>query len=163
MKLLHMGGLCCLALMLGGCMGGSTNPREGGLFSYNPEAYEQRQQERQARLAAIEDEQRRESGRTATLEGERAAKTDTVARQQRQVQGVEKDLAAAKRSLNSIKAANAAQEQRLADLRSRAGQLDEATAKASAAPDTAARKAELERLKKEAARLKRDIDVLASE
>ena len=46
--------LFCVAVLQFGCAGQTSDPRQGGLFSYNPEAYEQRAQERKERLAAIE-------------------------------------------------------------------------------------------------------------
>lgn len=159
----HIACLSVLTLLLSGCVGASTNPREGGLFGYSPEAYEQRQQERQAKLAAIEAEQRRESGQTTGLEAQRGSKARTVSQQQQGLQAVEKELSAATRKLNATKAASAEQESRLSELRSRAAGLESATTKASGGPDTAARKAELDRLQKESARLRRDIDMLSAE
>jgi hypothetical protein len=44
----------CAVLLLSGCAGTTTDPRKGGLFSYNPDAYEQRLAEREKRLEAIE-------------------------------------------------------------------------------------------------------------
>lgn len=41
-------------ILLNGCAGGTTDPRKGGLFSYNPEAYEQRLADRERELSSIE-------------------------------------------------------------------------------------------------------------
>lgn len=41
-------------LLLSGCAGSTTDPRQGGLFSYNPDAYEKRLDDREAHLSAIE-------------------------------------------------------------------------------------------------------------
>lgn len=152
-----------LVLLLSGCLGASTNPREGGLFGYSPEAYEQRQQEREAKLAAIENEQRREAGQTSELETQRTTKARTVSQQQKELQAVEKNLSAATKKLNATKAANAGQEARLNELRNRATGLEKATVKASSGSDSAARAAELKRLKQEAARLEKDINMLSTE
>ena len=43
-------------LTLAGCAGGTTDPRQGGLFSYNPAAYEQRIAERENNLNNIKQD-----------------------------------------------------------------------------------------------------------
>ncbi len=53
-------------LILGGCAGTTTDPRQGGLFSYNPNAYEQRLADRERHLSDIEQDtaaQKRKSAR----------------------------------------------------------------------------------------------------
>ncbi len=41
-------------LIFGGCTGTTTDPRQGGLFSYNPKAYEERLTDRENQLSSIE-------------------------------------------------------------------------------------------------------------
>ena len=41
------------AFLLAGCAGQTTDPRKGGLFSYDPAAYEQRIADRENNLGAI--------------------------------------------------------------------------------------------------------------
>ncbi len=43
-------------LLLNGCAGGTTDPRQGGLFSYDPNAYEQRLADRERHLSSIEND-----------------------------------------------------------------------------------------------------------
>ena len=53
-------------LLLNGCAGGTTDPRQGGLFSYDPNAYEQRLSDRERQLSGIEQDtaaQKRKSAR----------------------------------------------------------------------------------------------------
>jgi hypothetical protein len=53
-------------LLLNGCAGGTTDPRQGGLFSYDPNAYEQRLADRERHLSSIENDtaaQKRKSNR----------------------------------------------------------------------------------------------------
>ena len=53
-------------LFLNGCAGGTTDPRQGGLFSYDPNAYEQRLSDRERHLSSIENDtaaQKRKSTR----------------------------------------------------------------------------------------------------
>lgn len=56
-------------LLLNGCAGGTTDPRQGGLFSYDPDAYEQRLSDRERHLASVENDtaaQKRKSARLKT-------------------------------------------------------------------------------------------------
>ncbi len=55
-----------MLLLLNGCAGGTTDPRQGGLFSYDPTAYEQRLADREQHLSSVEkdtDAQKRKSAR----------------------------------------------------------------------------------------------------
>ena len=64
---------CCVALM---CSCATTeDPREGGLFGYNPEAYEKRKAEREAKLKELEAEKAAAKQTTDDLENEKARKT----------------------------------------------------------------------------------------
>ena len=52
----------------------TDNPREGGLFSYDPQAYDRRLEERRQRLDQAKQEQAAEQQRTSQLEAEAADK-----------------------------------------------------------------------------------------
>lgn len=54
-------------LLLNGCAGGTTDPRQGGLFSYNPAAYEQRLSDRERHLASIENDTAAQKQKSARL------------------------------------------------------------------------------------------------
>lgn len=43
-------------LVLAGCAGGTTDPRKGGLFSYNPTAYKQRIADKENNLDNIQQD-----------------------------------------------------------------------------------------------------------
>jgi len=61
-------------LFLNGCAGGTTDPRKGGLFSYNPNAYEQRLAEREQHLSAIENDTAAQKRKSNRLKNELASK-----------------------------------------------------------------------------------------
>ena len=44
------------ALLLAGCAGQTTDPRQGGLFSYDPDAYQQRIADREDHLGAVKND-----------------------------------------------------------------------------------------------------------
>lgn len=54
-------------LLLNGCAGGTTDPRRGGLFSYNPDAYEQRLSDREHQLSSIESDTAAQKRKSAQL------------------------------------------------------------------------------------------------
>lgn len=54
-------------LLLNGCTGGTTDPRQGGLFSYNPDAYEQRLADRERHLSSVENDTATQKRKNAQL------------------------------------------------------------------------------------------------
>jgi len=65
-------------LVLNGCAGQTTDPREGGLFSYDPAAYEQRLAERENRLSAIEHDTAAQKHKSARLKRDLAAQKNKL-------------------------------------------------------------------------------------
>jgi hypothetical protein len=57
-------------LLLNGCAGQTTDPRKGGLFSYDPDAYEQRLADRRNHLASIEQDTDKQKRKQAQLKRE---------------------------------------------------------------------------------------------
>ncbi len=47
---------CMGILLLAGCAGQTTDPRKGGLFSYDPKAYDQRLADRRSYLSSVEND-----------------------------------------------------------------------------------------------------------
>lgn len=52
-KILLFASVVSFLVVLSGCAGQTTDPRQGGLFNYNPEAYQQRLQTRQETLNSV--------------------------------------------------------------------------------------------------------------
>jgi chromosome segregation ATPase len=94
-------GLYVLLFVLTGCAT-TTDPRQGGLFSYSPQAYEQRLGERRNTLEALqknaEDQQR--------LEREAEEKRQVLAEQQQQLVALDTELAAVHQRLAVYEAQN---------------------------------------------------------
>lgn len=55
-------------VLLSGCAGKTTDPRKGGLFSYNPDAYEKRLSDRENRIDEIERDTSIQKNRGKELE-----------------------------------------------------------------------------------------------
>ena len=59
-----------ILLLLNGCAGNTTDPRKGGLFSYDPAAYEQRLADRENHLSSIENDTQAQKRKQAQLKRE---------------------------------------------------------------------------------------------
>ncbi len=71
--------LAGLALLgLNGCAGGTTDPRQGGLFSYDPDAYEQRLAEREKKLSSIEKDTAAQKHKSARLKKDLASEKNKM-------------------------------------------------------------------------------------
>ncbi len=65
-------------LLLNGCAGQTTDPRQGGLFSYDPAAYEQRLAERENHLSGIEHDTAVQKHKSARLKRDLAAQKHKI-------------------------------------------------------------------------------------
>ncbi len=148
------------SFLLGGCGVGTTDPSKGGFFSYNPSAYEERLQQREAHLATTEAQTRRSVTHSAALEKEVGRKTLSVAQQERELRNMRARVSSMQARLNSSSAANG---QQLAELKSRANVLQKSTQSPPSGQSDSERKAYLEELQKEYASLQNDMDALLME
>ena len=146
-------GLYVLVFVLTGCAT-TTDPRQGGLFSYNPQAYQQRLDERRNTLAALgnnaEEQQR--------LEREAEEKREVLAEQKKQLVALDTELDAVYQRIATYQAQNqekAAEKTRLErDLRQAKARLDALKKEERVGSD------EVEKKKAQIQRLKADIDNL---
>ncbi|MDL2267275.1 hypothetical protein LJC46_04720 [Desulfovibrio sp. OttesenSCG-928-G15] len=128
----------------------TTDPREGGLFSYSPKAYEKRQEERKSRLGQLKDEQQEHQAENESL-------SKSVADQKAKHAALNKKISGLNKEINSYKAANKAQQNKLNQLRSRQASLQKrANAVSGSSMSTAQKEAE-------AAKLQKDVDRLTNE
>lgn len=144
-------------LLLGGCVGGTTDPRQGGLFSYNPEAYEQRLEERRNFLASEDYRAEENESQRLSLESEKSDKAKKLAAEKKRLNALRADLQRSQNRLNNYTAKNARQQRELEDLRARQSELLRAS-RSLGDVDTEQKRAELARLRQEADRLKARID-----
>ena len=121
-------GLLACCLLLAGCASGSADPRQGGLFGYNPKGHEQRIKEREARLASSGAETRAAQDESTRLEASLGAQERQKAEMQKKVKGMNARLAKTQQTLAAVKARDAATARELDSLKQRheqlSGQLD---------------------------------------
>ncbi len=65
-------------LLLNGCAGGTTDPRQGGLFSYNPDAYEQRLSDRESHLSSVENDTAAQKNKSTRLKRDIASEKNKM-------------------------------------------------------------------------------------
>ncbi len=155
-----MGGMCFTL----GCQQTTTDPRKGGLFGYNPDAYEKRLQERRSTKDELERQQTAEEQKTRQLQGEIALKESEKEALQKQIADLDDEIARIEIKMATAKLDT--EEQKRAQwkistkLQSLKGQLT--TAKSPSNPATTAKKKEVERLKKEIDRLLEEAEALST-
>jgi chromosome segregation ATPase len=153
--------VCAAAALLAADCAGTTDPRQGGLFSYSPRAYEERQQEREARLAAIESEQARERQSNEALRAEQTARQSQVDRQRNELAGLKRESQQLDSRLSSIQTGNAEQLAKLDELRKRHGDINRQMSALDAGIDAGEQGAKLAALKAELEQLEREADILS--
>ncbi len=109
MKAILVSAAACAALLLGGCLGADTSdPTKGGLFGYSPSTYNQRIQDKQEQLDALDAENARVQEENTALEAAKAKKQADVAAQQKKLNSVNAEIKKLKGQISSTEAAPAA-------------------------------------------------------
>jgi chromosome segregation ATPase len=137
-----------LLLVLTGCAT-TTDPRQGGLFSYSPKAYEQRLQERRTTLSALDEKNQQEQ---QSLEDEVKAKRQILAEQKSQLTALDTQLAETQQRIATYQAQSqeqTAQKVRLErEMRQAEARLRALEKEASASPqDVEAKQAKIQQLR----------------
>jgi len=153
---------CCV--LLPGCAadGGTTDPRKGGLFSYNPKAYERRIEEREARLNVNAEEACSAQDEQAHLQASVAAQERRRAEALKKMDAMNAELAKARRALDAVKTQDSRVQASIGELRRRHAELSGQLGRLEKEADRPGAQAERERLDAEIRRLKREAEALGS-
>ncbi|MDR0239061.1 MAG: hypothetical protein LBI88_02370 [Deltaproteobacteria bacterium] len=158
--------LCMLVggVLLSACAAdsGTTNPRKGGLFSYNPKAYERRVQEREERLNASSEETRAAQDEQTQLQASVAVQDRRKAEAQQKTNAMNAELAKTRRALDAVKTQDSHVQASLGELRRRHAALAGQLGRLEQEPDRPGAQAERERLDAEIQRLKREAEALGA-
>ena len=145
-----------LTATLCGCAGQTTDPRQGGLFSYNPDAYEQRLRNRQEHLTAVEQATESEQVRASELEGEQAALGQEKAALQRQVRKLSAAAVSLEKEVRAKQTRTAAQAKERQRILAELGTIKASTRTTDAIDDPEEKRLELERLKAKQDKLEKE-------
>ena len=144
------------ALLLTGCAGGSTDPRTGGLLSYNPDAYEQRLQERQAKLAAIRQGNESLQAESSQLEAEKSARLEEKASVEKELKKVKSSVAALEKNIKAKQTRTTGQQEEQQRLLKEVESIKTATKATDNVADPEEQRLELERLKSRRDKLEKE-------
>jgi septal ring factor EnvC (AmiA/AmiB activator) len=99
---------CVPLLLIFGCAT-TDDPRQGGLWSYNPEAYEKRLEERRVALREIQGNQRNEENTTKHLKSELSAKKEKFTKEEERLESLTEELSKIRHDINQYQAKTNAQ------------------------------------------------------
>ena len=142
--------------------GATTDPRKGGLFSYNPKAYESRIQEREERLNASSGEARAAQDEQTRLQASVAAQERRKAEARKKMDAMNAELAKTRRALDAVKTQDSRAQASLGEMRRRHMELSGRLGDLEKEPDRPDAQAERERLDAEIQRLKREAEALGA-
>lgn len=145
-----------LTATLCGCAGQTTDPRQGGLFSYNPDAYEQRLRNRQEHLTAVEQATESEQMQAADLEDEQAALGQEKAALQRRLRKLSATTASLEKEVRAKQTRTAAQNKERQRILAELGTIKASTRTVDAIDDPEGKRLELERLKAKQDKLEKE-------
>ena len=135
----------------------TDDPRQGGLFSYSPDKYERRLQDREARLASIEAEQAAEERQSSSLSRDLTVKQKEVAKLKASLNAEQKKIDS---QLNRIKKDKSKATQ-AAELSRKNAAIRQDAARIDTIDDNAAKKKEIQALRKRLEELKMEADALS--
>jgi len=149
-------------ILLSGCAGLSTNPAEGGLFSYNPKAYEARQQEKSNQVQQLQAERLQHEKDAVTLRKERDKQSAAVSRQEKQLKSVQSELTTLSSSITALKKGTDKQRSRALALEKEHHRLQQSLVDADNETDVQARQEKIRRLQNELKALEQEAEVLSN-
>lgn len=145
-----------VALLLSGCAGRSTDPRAGGIFSYNPDAYEQRLQERQGKLEAIRHGNESLQEESSQLEAEQLIRNNEKEAISKELKKSRAAVALLEKNIKSKQAKTTAQKKEQKRLLKEAQSITVSTQAADSVVNPDEKRQELERLKSRRDKLEKE-------
>ncbi|MBM9613292.1 hypothetical protein JWJ90_03220 [Desulfobulbus rhabdoformis] len=146
----------CCTLLLAGCAGQTTDPHQGGLFSYNPNAYEQRLQDRRSHLDQVEERNRQEQAQSTALQSERATRQKEMASLRRQVRKLNTSIASLEKDVLAKEATSVAQQQKRTHILAKLKELKASSRNSDFIEDPASKRLEIKRLQKRRDQLEKE-------
>ncbi|MFH2059412.1 MAG: hypothetical protein ABIJ59_10995 [Pseudomonadota bacterium] len=163
-SIIPIAGCLLILLNLGACVSSTeTDPRKGGLFGYNPEAYEKRLEDRKATLSATEADTQNAKLESQQLEASKQEKLSQHEALKTELAALYAQSGKLESRLEKVKTTNVAQEQALKRLQDEVTALRGNTIKTnnSNASDTV-KQARIEQLQKRMDELLKEAEELSS-
>lgn len=156
---------CLLILFsLEGCVSSTeTDPRKGGLFGYNPKAYEKRIEERKATLSATESDTQEAKLESQKLEATKQEKLTQHEALKTRLAALYSETGKLQKQLEQAKAANPGQEQEKKRLQDEVATLRANTIKTNNSNDSdAAKQEKIKQLQQRMDKLLEEAEALSS-
>ena len=150
--------LCCLcaAAVLSGCAGQTTDPRQGGLFSYNPDAYQQRLRDRQDNLSSAEQANQSAQAQTDALQSEQSSRLQEKAALEKQLKKLSASVASLEKGIRTKQAQTAAQKNEQQRILAEINTLKSSARTADDIADPEEKRLELQRLQSKRDKLEKE-------
>ncbi len=101
--------LLCLSMVMAVGCATTDDPRQGGLFSYSPTAYERRLEQRRQNLTALQQNQREEEERSQQLESGIQTRQALLDQERERIRLLDAELARLQQHINQRQTQTAAQ------------------------------------------------------
>ena len=162
--LISIAGCLFILLSLQACISSTeTDPRKGGLFGYNPKAYEQRIEERKATLATTEADTQEAGLATRQLETSKQEKLLSHEALKTKLTALYSESGKLQKQLELIKVNNAGQEQELKRLQGEVTALRSKTIKTNNSNTSdAVKQTEIKRLQQHMDKLLEEAEALSA-
>ena len=143
-------GVLALAVtpLFSGCANQTTDPHQGGLFSYNPGAYEQRLEHKRQNLSTIDQANLSAQNESSRLEGVKANQIQELERLNKKQIELTSATAALESKIRKTQTKTAAQKKEHDRILSELSSLQSSLKVTDDMPDPEEKRLELERLKK---------------
>jgi chromosome segregation ATPase len=161
MKKIYYGVLAlAVSPLFSGCANQTTDPHQGGLFSYNPQAYEQRLQNKRKNLSTIDQANLTAQQEAARLEGTKSQQIKELERLNRKQIELTSTTAALEKKIRNTRTKTAAQKKEHDRILAEIAGLQSSLKVTDDMPDPEEKRLELERLKKKRDQLEQEAESL---
>ncbi len=163
MKLIQYIGLAavvCFAASLSGCANQTTDPHQGGLFSYNPQAYDKRLQDRQTNLEQIDNSTKGMQQQASGLEADKSAAAREQDAWKKDLTDLSLATASLERKIKAKKAATKVQKKERDRILTELSSLQASGKSLDDVHDPEERRLELEQLRKKREQLEMEAESL---
>lgn len=137
-----------MAATISGCAGQTTDPRQGGLFSYNPKAYERRLLDRKENVSALEKSTQSSQEKSSRIETDKWAQEKEKVALETKLQKLSLSIASLEKNVQESKIKTDAQKREQKRIIKEIGSMKSSFKLADAMEDPSEKKLEVERLKK---------------
>lgn len=154
--------ICTLFIitLCSGCANQTTDPHKGGLFSYNPQAYEKRLYDKQADLSKVEQSNLSAKDEAAKLKADQAALAKEKAALQKKIDQLSRDTTRLRNKILAAVAATGPKKKEQKRLLSEIATIQSAIQVSDDVEDPEEQRLELERLKRKRNQLEREAEDL---